>query len=286
MPPSRSTILVLSLVACARTPARPDLATAPAQPAPAVRTDEPTAASAQTTAAVTPEERDRFLETVKTGELAEVQRALGRTPALAAARSTTGRTAVVLALGRSPGEGKGDFYLPAENPFLQAVLAARPALDAFETAAVGDAGALARLLAADPGLVSRVHLGWTLLHFAAFGGNTAAVRVLLDHGAALEKPAENKFANTPLLVALLTGDRATVQLLLERGANLGARYEGGTTALHLAAELGRVDLLALLLGRGAALNARTDDGATPLAIAVRLNRTAAAELLRSRGGEM
>src|SRR4051812_18621390 len=50
-------------------------------------------------------------------------------------------------------------------------------------------------------------IGWTPLHFAAFGGNLAAVRLLLDHGAAIEQPAANKFANTPLHVALLTAAR-------------------------------------------------------------------------------
>ncbi|HET7505709.1 MAG TPA: ankyrin repeat domain-containing protein [Kofleriaceae bacterium] len=94
-------------------------------------------------------------------------------------------------------------------------------------------------------------------------------------GADLEKRAENKFGNTPLLVSLLTGDHAIVQLLLDRGANLAARYEGGTTALHLAAELGHADLVKLLLDRGAAVNARTDEGATPLSIAVKHSYTAA-----------
>ena len=279
-----STILLLSLVGCAHAPATADPPTAPAriEPAPAARPDE-------SSATLPAEERDRFLELVKTGELAEIQRVLAGTPALATARAPTGRSAVLLALARAPAtRGKGqDFYAAADNPFLKAVLAARPVLDAFETAAVGDADALAKLLAADPTLVTRVHKsGWTLLHFASFAGNPAAVRVLLDHGAELEKRAENKFENTPLLVSLLTGDRATVQLLLDRGANLAARYEGGTTALHLAAELGGADLVKLLLDRGAAVNARTDEGATPLSMAVKHSRTAAADLLRSRGAEL
>lgn len=232
-----------------------------------------------------PDATARFLAAVRAGDLPAVQQLLGRDPALAGARTDRGTSALQVALFRIQ-DNHEDFYAPAENPILQAILAVHPALDPFETAAVGDPAALAALLAAEPALVTRVHaIGWTLLHFAAFGGNVGAVRLLLDHGAAIEQLATNKFANTPLHVALLTGDRATVQLLVERGANVEARYEGGTTPLHLAASLGRVDLLTLLLAHGAAIDARLNSGATALSLAVQGKHPEAAELLRRRGAQ-
>jgi ankyrin repeat protein len=227
----------------------------------------------------------RFLAAVRAGDLPTVQQLLDRDPALAAARTERGTSAVKVALFRLQ-PNQEDFYAPASNGPLQAILAVHPALDPFETAAVGDPAVLAALVATDPALVARVHaIGWTPLHFAAFGGNTGAVRLLLDHGAAIEQLAVNKFANTPLLVALLTGDRSTVQLLIERGANLEASYEGGTRPLHLAAALGRVDLLTVLLAHGAAIDARMNDGATALSLAAHGKHPEAAELLRRRGAQ-
>jgi ankyrin repeat protein len=232
-----------------------------------------------------PEAAGRFLDAVRRGDLATVQHLLDGDPGLAGSRTAEGRSAVQLALFRIQ-DNQEDLYPAADNPVLRAILAVHPALDPFETAAVGDPAALAALVAADPALVTRVHpIGWTALDFAAFGGNPGAVRLLLDRGAAIEQRARNKFANTPLHVALLTGDRATVALLIDRGADLAARYDGGITPLHLAASLGRVDLLALLLDHGAPINARSDAGATALAGARRGQRATAIELLRQRGAQ-
>jgi len=275
-------ILTTTVTGCAHGPTPPTSKVGAAPGAP------PSAAANQATAAPLPAPPDptaaaSFLAAVRAGDLAAVQQRLGRDPALTAARTEGGTSAVQVALFRIQ-DNQEDFYPPAANPILQAVLAAHPALDPYETAAVGDAAVLARLIGADPALVSRLHpIGWTVLHYAAFGGNAAAVRLLLDHGAALEQVAANKFGNTPLHVALLTGDHATVELLVERGANLEARYDGGTTPLHLAAALGRVDLLTVLLAHGAAIDARSDAGATALSIAIKSKRLDAAELLRRRG---
>jgi hypothetical protein len=272
-------ILTAGLAGCAHAPSAAPPATdaTPTTAAPPITAKAPAADAAPTDTA------GRFLAAVRAGDLPTVQQLLGRDPALAVARTERGTSAVKVALFRLQ-PNQEDFYAPASNGPLQAILTVHPALDPFETAAVGDPAVLAALVAADPALVTRVHaIGWTPLHFAAFGGNTGAVRVLLDHSAAIEQLAANKFANTPLLVALLTGDRATVQLLIERGANLEASYEGGTRPLHLAAALGRVDLLTLLLAHGAAIDARMDDGATALSLAAHGKRTEAAELLRRRG---
>ena len=71
-----------------------------------------------------------------------------------------------------------------EAEILELLLAANPALDVFDAAAVGRTRGLEELLAADDGLAK----GWspdgfTPLHLAAFFGQEDAARLLLEHGA-------------------------------------------------------------------------------------------------------
>jgi hypothetical protein len=170
------------------------------------------------------------------------------------------------------------------NPALKEVLAKKPKLDFYETAAVGNARDLDALLKTDPALRDRFHpLGWNALHLASFAGNVENVKLLLDRGADVHVRAKTKFQNTPLLISLLTGQRETAQLLLERGASALERQALGFSPLHEAALLGRADLVELLLAHGAELEARTNDGRTPLTEALRAKQHATAELLRSKG---
>ena len=73
---------------------------------------------------------------------------------------------------------------------------------------------------------------------------------------------------TPLHAATDAGHVDMVRLLLDRGANVGAKLRNGQTALHAAASRGRADLIALLLDRGAQVNAPDRTRATPLHHAV------------------
>ena len=53
---------------------------------------------------------------------------------------------------------------------------------------------------------------------------------------------------TPLLVAVVNGQRGLVSHLLQLGADIEARNEGvGRTALHIAAQSGDEELLRILL---------------------------------------
>lgn len=61
------------------------------------------------------------------------------------------------------------------------------------------------------------------------------------------------------------GDAAAVAALVDGGAcGVDDADESGCTALHFAADRGRLEVLALLLARGADVNARDSDGQTPL----------------------
>jgi ankyrin repeat protein len=119
------------------------------------------------------------------------------------------------------------------------------------------------------------------------------MKVLLGHGAdpnaALKLPTLQR-AHTPgepalhtgstsLMRAAKNGDAAAIRLLLEHGANPNAQQKNGTTALMLAAGLGRgtgaftkdyateaelLESVKLLVAAGADVNAVNDEGDSPL----------------------
>lgn len=62
-------------------------------------------------------------------------------------------------------------------------------------------------------------------------------------------------------------NRARVERLLAQGANIEATEEEGTTPLHVAAILGRAEMVRFLIGKGAAINATNTRGATTLFLA-------------------
>jgi uncharacterized protein len=196
---------------------------------------------------------DRFLEAVKAGDVETVRESLARDPALAAARDENGLSAVLLSCYHGQAEVRA------------ALLAAAPPLDALELAAVGDAEGLGARLPAE--LSSRAPDGFTPLHYAAFFGGAAAVRVLLDAGADADADAENPMRVRPLHSAAARGDREAVRALLEAGAEPNPRQQGGFTPLHAAAHSDDAELATLLLQHGADPALETDDGRDARALA-------------------
>jgi ankyrin repeat protein len=75
------------------------------------------------------------------------------------------------------------------------------------------------------------------------------VRPLLDAGAKLD--TTNRYGLTPLMSALLNGQRDTAQLLIKRGAALDKTSPGGMTMLMAAATAGDLSLVQQLLAAGA-----------------------------------
>jgi ankyrin repeat protein len=144
-----------------------------------------------------------IFEAVRAGDTQRVQALLAADPGLVNARNERGHTPVLIAQYHHKPETVG------------VLLAARPELDIFDAASVGQTERVAELLDRDP----------KLLHARSSDG----------------------FA--PLGLAAFFGQAETVKLLLARGADPKAKQAMDASAIGLAAMKGHHDVLKLLKGQ-------------------------------------
>lgn len=86
--------------------------------------------------------------------------------------------------------------------------------------------------------------------------------------------------DSPLFEAVKKGDKAAVEALLAKGADVNAKDGYGDTPLHNAAYYGKKDIVELLLDKGADVNVKGSGGETPLQWAAAGGKKDIAELLR------
>uniref|UniRef100_A0A3Q2XF70 Uncharacterized protein n=1 Tax=Hippocampus comes TaxID=109280 RepID=A0A3Q2XF70_HIPCM len=117
-----------------------------------------------------------------------------------------------------------------------------------------------------PPLESRDPEGRTALHVASWRGHVDAVDLLLKHGA--DPNAQDVEGRPPLHSAAWTG-RVDVgrRLLLASTVDINLACHQGATALSVAAQQGRADVVALLLEGGADPNHVDKHGRTPVKVA-------------------
>lgn len=92
--------------------------------------------------------------------------------------------------------------------------------------------------------------------------------------------------NDQLYEAARKGDAAEVKALLDKGADVNAKFRYGATALFKAAERGNTEVVKLLIERGADVNVKdTFYGATALSWALQKGHTAAVIAILSKTAE-
>ena len=162
------------------------------------------------------------------------------------------------------------------------LLASAGPLDIFEASAIeGGTERAAALLAEAPALAGTVSAdGFTPLHLASYFGREATARALLEHGADADAVSRNPMSLRPLHSAAASRSLGIVKLLVERGAEINARQQGGFTPLHAAAFNGDLAMTEYLVAHGADLALMSDDGKTTLDIAVEKGHGPVAEWLR------
>jgi hypothetical protein len=117
----------------------------------------------------------------------------------------------------------------------------------------GSADAVTVLLGAGADIESKDSVARTPLHCAAEQGNIATLAALLDFGVDADQcDEERRF--TALMHAAYGGHRRVCEVLLDRGAVVGACAPQMGTALHIAAKRGFVEVCRVLVERGASLH--------------------------------
>ena len=215
-----------------------------------------------------------FHEDVKHGNLAAVSAALNEDPSLLDAPNESGQTAFVLAK-----------YYRQEN-VADYLLSHNPTMDLFSGCIAGLTPYVLRQIDSNPELLEAHNKdGWTPLHLAAFFGHADLVKELLNRGVYTEIRSENSMRNTALHAAAAGRKLDIMRLLLENGADAGAKQEGGWTALHAAAQNGDREMLELLLAHGADLNDRADNQQCALDLALLKGHREVAALLGELGAQ-
>ncbi|MCU1327692.1 MAG: Planctomycete cytochrome [Bryobacterales bacterium] len=184
-----------------------------------------------------------LISTMRTGSLADVEKAVAADKSLLRAQDAGGSTVLHHAAG------------------------------------FGSVAALKLLIAKGADVNAKNRRGSTPLHWAV--REEAKVRVLLEKGAAVD--ARQADGRTPLYLAATMGNGNTVlRLLLEKGADPNVATSNGNTSLSNAAARGDVEAIRLLLAKKADVNAASGTGATALmAAAGSRNPDAVALLLQS-----
>ncbi len=157
--------------------------------------------------------------------------------------------------------------------------------------------------------------GSTPLHLAAAGGHAETARIIVDHGADVNRandegvaPLHRAIASPAIVELLISGgadvnaadrrgrtplhwlarypEMQSVALLVGGGADVGATDHDGQTPLHRAAEWGHPEMIEALLAAGASPESRAKFNTTPLHFAVRQESPEVIDLLIRRGARV
>jgi hypothetical protein len=119
------------------------------------------------------------------------------------------------------------------------------------------------------------------LHLASRDNAVKAIAALLRWDKIDVEP-RNKVDESPLMLSALGGYLETVKLLVEHGADVN---KPGWAPLHYAATRGHLDVMRLLLDQAAYIDAASPNGTTPLMMAAYYGTPSAVKLLLEAGAD-
>ena len=146
-------------------------------------------------------------------------------------------------------------------------------------AEMGNSRAIGLLAAKRADLNVKDKNGDTPLHLAIRSGSLKAARALIEAGADLSL-ANNEGVQPLMLAAMKKNGEFMVSLLISHGARINATDQNGDTALHHAAQAGRLPSVRVLLNAGANLKLINRRGYTPEECARRFMQRPVVKFLR------
>src|SRR5258706_5087657 len=215
------------------------------------------------------DQSQRCFELLQSGDTDALQRLLGEMPHAADAKDANGVSLLMQTLYR------GHLVLA------ETIAGNKRELDIFEAASLGRLEQLKECLRDADALNSYSKDGFTALHFACYFGQPEAVRLLVEKGAKVDAVANNATKVMPLHSAASSRNLAAARLLIEHGAPVNARQQGGWVPIHAAAQNRDADMVDLLLTHSAEAEIANDDGETPAMVAKDKGHTQVAAILEA-----
>ena len=83
--------------------------------------------------------------------------------------------------------------------------------------------------------------------------------------------------------AAIANAMTIAKVLISRGADINARSKSANTPLHVAVDTGNIEITELLISQGAEINAKDSHGLTPLRSALWADKHEVAEVLKKHG---
>ena len=145
----------------------------------------------------------------------------------------------------------------------------------FEAVYLGDFHTVRALTEQGADVNTRDNGGKPLLYFAALSGHVDIYEYLIAQGAHFD-----------LLICSAAGDLKRASEMIEKGSDVNAADEFGTTALMAASFDRCVETMALLLDRGGDINSQNSQGRTALMLAAKNGQRKAVELLLRRKADV
>jgi uncharacterized protein len=223
------------------------------------------------------ESSQRGFELLQAGDADTLRPLLEQDPAVAEARDANGVSLLMHSIYRG------------HRDLAELIANKKKALDIFEAASLGRLDRLKQCLderrpdeqcldedsiraasaAKSRSINSYSKDGFTALHFACFFGQSAAARLLIENGAAVDAVAANPTRVMPLHSAASARNLEAARLLLEQGAAgmVNARQQAGWVPIHAAAQNGDRAMVELLLEHHADPKLANNEGKTAAMVA-------------------